>query len=416
VVITDREGTIEYVNPTFETLTGYSAEEVLGKNTRIFKSGEHPPEFYEQMWRALRGGMQWRGEFRNVKKNGELYWESASISPVAGPDGGTTHFVAVKEDITERKAAEEALKESEEKYRLLFSKEFDAVALLDGETMRFLEVNDAHVRMFGYSREEIPRIDALALCAEPDAALAEWKRLLEERSHSVPLLRVLRKDGTALPVEVSAGTFTWRGKLVACVVMRDITERLKWQELMEKLSSTDPLTGLANRRIFDEALETEWARATRAKSPLSLLMADIDSFKEFNDRYGHQAGDGCLKRIAAELAACARRPGDLVARYGGEEFGVILPATDERGAEELAEAMRKRVEDLEIPCGNGCGACTVTLSVGVATAFARLDGVSPVDLLEAADRALYDAKSTGRNRISVAREVLGRAGNGEPDG
>lgn len=413
VVITDATGRIEYANPKFFALTGYTPQEALGQNPRILKSGAHPPEFYREMWETIRRGETWRGEFLNRKKEGGLYWESASISPVLDSRGNTTHYVAVKEDVTSRKAAEQALRESEEKYRLLFSKEFDAVALLDGESMRFLEVNDAHVRMFGYSPEEIPHVDALALCAERETVLSEWKRLMAKRSHHVPVLKVVRKDGSVFPVEASAGTFTLGGRAVACVVMRDITERLRWQELMEKLSATDPLTGLANRRTFDETLEIEWTRAVRARAPLSLLMADIDAFKEVNDRRGHQAGDACLKLVAAELAACARRPGDVVARYGGEEFAVILPATDTQGAEELADAMRRRIENLHIPCENGGGDQRITLSVGVATSYARLDGASPAELLEAADRALYEAKRAGRNRVLVAREAGERSAAGD---
>ncbi|OHD64387.1 MAG: hypothetical protein A2176_01500 [Spirochaetes bacterium RBG_13_51_14] len=117
VVITDRHGTIEYVNPKFSRLTGYSAAEALGKNPRILKSGAQPPEFYRVMWETISAGRDWRGEFHNLKKNGESYWESASISPILDEKGEITHYVAVKEDITERKMAEEALRTSEEMLR-----------------------------------------------------------------------------------------------------------------------------------------------------------------------------------------------------------------------------------------------------------------------------------------------------------
>ena len=118
VVITDRSGTIEYVNPKFTRLTGYTLEEAIGKNPRILKSGEQPPEFYEAMWKTISAGEEWRGEFHNLKKNGESYWESASISPIRDARGEISHYIAIKEDITERKNAEEALRISEETLRI----------------------------------------------------------------------------------------------------------------------------------------------------------------------------------------------------------------------------------------------------------------------------------------------------------
>jgi diguanylate cyclase (GGDEF)-like protein/PAS domain S-box-containing protein len=401
VVITDRDGAIEYVNQKFVALTGYAREEVLGRNPRLLKSGELSPEVYREMWKTIADGREWRGEFHNIKKSGESYWESASISPIVDATGTITHFVAVKEDITERKRAERALAESEEKYRLLFSNEFDAVALLDMESRCILEVNDAHLALFGFGREELARVDAMSLCADRKEALAEWERLAAEGSRHVPMIRLLKKSGDEFLAEIAAGTFTLRDRAVACLVIRDITARVRWERLMEQLSATDPLTGLPNRRILDETLAREWARGLRSKEPLSLLMVDIDYFKDFNDRFGHCKGDECLQRVAQELAASARRPADLVTRYGGEEFAVILPETDARGAEELADSMRERVEGLGFPPGReDAKAEHLTISVGVAS-LVPSDALAATAIIEAADRALYQAKESGRNRVRV---------------
>lgn len=169
---------------------------------------------------------------------------------------------------------------------------------------------------------------------------------------------------------------------------------------LERLSLTDALTELSNRRHFDEVLEREWRRARRAGSPVSAVMVDLDCFKLFNDTYGHGAGDDCLRRVAATLKGAARRPGDLVARLGGEEFVVLLPGTDADGAEEFAERLRARVEALGIPHAASTAAPVVTCCAGAATVFPGPGGCeAPRQMMDEADRALYRAKREGRNRV-----------------
>jgi diguanylate cyclase (GGDEF)-like protein len=167
---------------------------------------------------------------------------------------------------------------------------------------------------------------------------------------------------------------------------------------LEALSSQDPLTGVANRRVFDDVLEREWRRAQRSGQPLSLLMVDIDSFKAYNDAYGHKQGDECLRQVATALSSTANRAGDLVSRYGGEEFVVVLPATSSSGAKAMAESLRMKVEALGIPHEASATAPFVTISVGVGTGVPQEDSPSSY-VLERADRALYLAKQEGRNRV-----------------
>jgi len=165
---------------------------------------------------------------------------------------------------------------------------------------------------------------------------------------------------------------------------------------LTRLSAVDGLTGIANRRQFDEALAREWRRCLRAGEPLSLLMCDVDFFKQYNDGYGHQAGDECLKRVAETLRSKLRRPADIVARYGGEEFAAILPDTNMEGAMLVAEAMRAGVQALAQPHEN-TSAGVVTVSLGVAALVPqRMDGMS--GLVSAADWALYEAKRRGAQR------------------
>lgn len=169
---------------------------------------------------------------------------------------------------------------------------------------------------------------------------------------------------------------------------------------LTRLSAVDGLTGIANRRQFDEALSREWRRCLRAREPLSLLMADVDFFKQYNDGYGHQAGDECLKAVAEALRDQLRRPADIVARYGGEEFAAILPDTGPEGAMRVAEAMRAAVQALGLP-HEGSTFGVVTVSIGLATLSPQLSEGMP-RLLSAADWALYEAKRHGRNCVQAA--------------
>ncbi len=166
---------------------------------------------------------------------------------------------------------------------------------------------------------------------------------------------------------------------------------------LQKLAALDGLTGIANRRRLDQVLLSEWQRGQRDKKPLSLLICDVDHFKQYNDAFGHPAGDLCLKRVAAVLTGNLRRPADLAARFGGEEFAIVLPDTDGPGALVVAEACRSQLEQLAIV--SGAGDKPVTMSIGVASAVPAAD--SSLDaLLGLADKALYDAKHNGRNRVS----------------
>lgn len=158
----------------------------------------------------------------------------------------------------------------------------------------------------------------------------------------------------------------------------------------------DALTGVFNRRYFEDALETEWKRAARESRAVALLLVDVDGFKKLNDRYGTTAGDECLHRVARALSEQIRRPGDFIARFGGEEFAVVLPGASSEGAYRLAEAMRGAVLDLKIPNVDSSVAPFVTLSIGVCSRESSFDRAA-TKLLEGADAALYLAKAQGRN-------------------
>ena len=191
--------------------------------------------------------------------------------------------------------------------------------------------------------------------------------------------------------------------------LRDLKKELeiKNQEL-ERLSTTDSLLGIANRRSFDEYFDKEWRRATREEKHLSIILIDIDHFKAFNDNYGHQGGDECLRKVASRLRDCLKRGGDKIARYGGEEFVVVLPNTTDKGAISIAEELRAGVEAMNLKHEYSKVADHVTISLGVASTIPTQD-VTLSKLIKMADDALYEAKELGRNRCQYAGDQLPKA-------
>jgi diguanylate cyclase (GGDEF)-like protein len=245
---------------------------------------------------------------------------------------------------------------------------------------------------------EMPDISGISVCeqikAHPDL-------------HDTLVLFVTgHGDAQIEALALTAGAIDFIQKPVNAAVVRARVRNylaLKRQrDQLRQLSTVDGLTGVANRRAFDIALNREWARARRSGEPIALLMCDIDDFKQFNDSYGHLAGDACLHDVAAELLRHTRRAGDLVARYGGEEFAVLLPNCSSADARTLGESIVVTVAALAIPHASSRVAPHVTLSVG-AGLMAPHDR-APQDLIRTADAALYRAKRSGRNRLEMGEQ------------
>ena len=233
VIITDRNGTIEYVNPKFVQVTGYTEAEAIGANPRIFKSGRTSREQYERLWRTITGGGEWRGEFRNRRKDGTLYWELTSIAPIRDEAGAITHFVAVKEDITRRKAIQSALRASELKYRNVFATVGDALFLVDNRDGRILTVNPAACKLYGYSREEFLALKDIDLAADPTAN-AELPRTVSQRLTD---LLHRRKDGTVFPADLWVRHFNYKGHIITVAAIRDMTLRNAAERKIVRLSN-----------------------------------------------------------------------------------------------------------------------------------------------------------------------------------
>jgi len=570
IVITNVNGEIEYVNPKFCALTGYTSEEAIGQNPRILSTGHTSRDEYQRMWESVLAGQTWTGEFRNRKKNGEHYWELASISAILNEKGEITHLLAVKEDISERKHDQQRILDalafnqtildtspigilifdaagtcvlanqsaalisggsvdqlrglnfhSLESWKTsgLFASAMSALRgqqpvpvqvhqlsifgkemWLNGSFSSFSMDGETHL-LFMYS-DDSERQKAIELLHQSNARLAELVSSLESRNQAADLLRQMSDmlqassgvqeaydviamfiprifasaSGALFVTAASSPTveaaFSWGQELSSEMVfdpgmcwalrrsrvflanstrsalkcqhvhksfqgcylevplvsssetigllhlewpeepqqpVQEMAQifadhvslslaNIKLRETLRSQSVRDPLTRAFNRRYMEETLDRELPRARRRESQICLLMLDVDHFKNFNDTYGHAAGDLVLTRLSALLQAHVRGE-DIVCRLGGEEFVLILPDTSCAVALERAESIRAAVQRLSVEY-NGQFLGQLSVSIGAA-AFPE-HGATREEILSKADAALYQAKRNGRNRVEKA--------------
>ena len=316
--------------------------------------------------------------------------------------------------IEKQKSTERSLQEIVSLHRLVTENNRDVIILADiGGRRRY--VSPSAEQVGGWSPEEMLRMGALDVVHPLDLAKAE--NALNELRHNADEarfeLRIRKKDESWMWVESCLRTIRDPQTGVPTGILnivRDISERKRSEQQLqeaynavEALAVTDALTGLSNRRRFDQYLTSEWRRSMREHQPLSLLMIDADKFKAYNDTYGHPRGDSCLKQIAEAAQDVVSRPGDLVARFGGEEFAVVLPNTENAGAMKVAQEICEAMTSRKLPhSGNPYG--IMTISIGCATMVPRL-GQHAIHLIELADKALYEAKNNGRNRACNGNEL-----------
>lgn len=414
VSIADVSGNITYVNDKFCEISQYSAAELLGQNHRIVNSGVHPQEFFEEMWETIASGKVWQGEVCNKSKGGNLYWVSSTIVPFLDENGLPYQYISMRTDITAIKQAEQVLmrgkqelealvhertRELEEREKVLESiatAAQDAVIMMDsmGDVTYW---NPAAEKMFGYAPDEILGMNLHGLLVPArylDAHHAAFPKFVQTGAGpligAVSEVEALRKSGAEFPVEISIAAVSISNSWHAVAIVRDITIRKQAEEQLKLLASTDVLTGICNRRRFNEVLQVEIARAKRFGTPFTLIIFDIDHFKRINDTYGHPAGDQVLLKLSLVVAKNIRST-DLFARWGGEEFVILATNCETHCPHSLAEKLRKLVEAYPF-----AEVGKVTCSFG-ATDFQA--GDNEESLIRRADHNLYQAKESGRNRV-----------------
>ncbi len=368
---------------------------------------------------ALRTGTGYRQRFRVAGRDGATLWILGYGRVVRDSDQGT-RLIGVNLDMTDWV---EALIASETRFTATFEQAAVGIAhvALDGT---WLNVNRRCAEIVGYPKEELLGLK-FGDITHPDDLEADWalvRQLLEGERDTYSLeKRYFTKDGRLVWVNLTVslvrkpdGSPDYFISVIEDITLRkriederdelivQLEERVRQRTAeLERLSLTDPLTSIANRRSFDRCLEAEWDRAVRTRQPLSLILVDIDFFKNMNDSVGHSAADDALRAVAACLSQVAQRSADLAARYGGDEFVLILPNTNAEGALRIANRVQELLEKLGVGNPGSSIDSAMTVSQGAATASPDTKGTWNSLLLEA-DRALYRAKQSGRARIAVA--------------
>lgn len=404
IILADISGKAVYSNNAFLELFGYTAEELnrLGGPSILHADYKTAKEVYN----SIIQGNSWKGEVKMKTRDNDLLNILLRADHISDEKGNIIDLMMLYTNITENKQCETAIIENEEMFSTITSIANDAVIMMnDNGAISYW--NAAAEKILGYNSEEVlgKNLHKLLSPEKYHAAFLKGftKFKITGKGNAIGKtleLEAVRKGGDEFPIELSLSSVKLKGKWLAVGIIRDITDRKKLEEELKKLSYLDGLTGVANRRHLDEVIEFEWKRMMRESKPVSMIMGDIDYFKAYNDTYGHQKGDDCLKKVANTLKIVVKRPADLVARYGGEEFAVLLPGIDEKGADNIADKMRSKIEALGINHSGSQNCSVVTMSFGVSTIIPATDN-NTTDLIKTADYALYKAKKEGRNRVVI---------------
>ncbi|WP_313083458.1 diguanylate cyclase [Pulveribacter sp.] len=400
----DGSSRFPYVSAGVQGIYGFAPEELRDDASPVFQR-IHPDDLLRvnrSIEAALRTLQPWHDEYRvRLPERGER-WLSGQAQPQL-LDGGAVLWHGYLHDVTEAKQQALQLQETERLLKHLMNEMPIGLCMVD-EDGRIYFRNRRFLEYFGYTEAQAPTLHEWALHAYPDpqyrAQIAQqWRQALQQAHASggdIPVHEYRTTAASGVQRTMAIGGLVFGAHFLATFV--DRTKQQAQSELLHKLAYMDSLTGVANRRHFDQTLQAEWRRCRRSRQPLALIMVDIDHFKQFNDLYGHQAGDACLRAVAGALRAALARSHDLAARYGGEEFVCLLPECDLAGARAKAQALCEAVQALGITHGGSSVAGVVTVSAGVASEVPGEDG-TPEALLARADAHLYRAKAAGRNRV-----------------
>ncbi|MDR3213065.1 MAG: diguanylate cyclase [Azoarcus sp.] len=401
IVITRPDGVIEWANPAYTALTGYSAVESIGHTPgELCKSGMQNSSFYAQMWQTITNGRIWRGELVNRRKDDSLYDEILTISPAPDSNGVIQHFIATKEDFTEYKAAREELEVTHSHLNSVVEN-FPGALIMEDTKGRIILLNQSVFELLG-----LPGTNDYVL-GHPIHPLMVFSSHVAEASQTflerIEELRAAARPDYGEEIRFKDGRWVERDfvpirlhdDLIGFLyIYRDISQRKRHARELWQLATSDPLTGIPNRRTFFEHIDREHTRLSRYPGEAAILMIDIDYFKQINDSYGHAAGDAMLCHIVRQVRKLLRES-DILARLGGEEFAVLLPQASREGALGLAERVRKTLEDNPLIYNDT--PVHVTASVGVTIMTAQ--DLNTDQTLSRADHALYEAKRKGRNQV-----------------
>lgn len=406
ILIADRNGRIVWSNPAFSNSSGYSAVEALGKSQDWFSSGQQDIRVFAEMWDTISGGDTWYGEIVNRRKDGALYTEEVTVTPVWSRSGEIENFVAIKHDITARKLAEQALSEAESKYRTIFEDAVIGIFQIDPEG-RPVSINRALAQMHGYET--------------PGEFLSEvsdvWRQIFAEPAKMAAVVQQVQRNGIVQGVEIEVFRKDHSRRWVIANIRaargvngsielyegtaEDITERKVAEERVQFLAYYDALTGLPNRTLLEDRVAKALSTAQRRKQKVALLFLDLDRFKIVNDTLGHSVGDLLLQHVSERLKKWVRAQ-DTVARVGGDEF--VLMLTGIQKDSDAVNAAERVIDLITAEFRIHSHTLNVTCSVGISVY--PENGLDGETLIKHADAAMYNAKQNGPNRIELFTEDL----------
>lgn len=409
--VKDLAGRFVVANPaTAALMRADSAESLIGRTDFDFYPEETARRFHKEELDAIHTGQVTTPEQHVVHADGSEDWLSTLKVPLRDAHGRLTGLITHNRNITERKRLEQELADSRELLTVALANMADAVALFDRDR-RLAFCNEQYRRLFARTADVRRPGAPLRLILQVSLQRGEQVGVAPDEAEAwIEKVHASLNAGSDRITQLAGGRWVHvRTRPIqdgrALVILTDFTDEKNTQDMLlerhrqlETLASTDWLTSLKNRRAFDETLAREVGQGRELTTALSLMLIDVDHFKSFNDIYGHQAGDRCLRDISACLRGSLQRPGDTAARYGGEELAAILPNTTMAGAAQIAEMFRRAVRDSAIP-HEGSATGFVTVSIGLATAVRGGAPISAPELVARADAALYAAKAAGRDHI-----------------
>ncbi len=405
VTVLNTEGNILYASPSHENSLKIKLSEIEGKTTFEFI---HPDDFekvHQALIEMVKNKNSVQIEIRWKVRNEWIYLEVRG-RPVEEANGEIHRVVVTSRNITERVKMEKEIRRTSARlealishmpYGILAEDKDNRLILLNHQFTDIFHSSTISENMLGMKPDEV-QIQASNLFLDEKLYDKRSKEIIKNREKvlgeewELKDGRIISRDSIPIIINDQFDGFLWQFK--------DTTEQRKLEQSLKEATVLDGLTKISNRRFFDETILTEWGRSSRISKPLTLIMLDIDCFKNYNDTYGHQHGDECLINVAQTIKETLRRPSDVVCRYGGEEFAVILPDTHVEGGMVVAEKIRNAIEALHIPHITSIVSDYVTSSLGVATVIPSFFS-TPNEIIRMADNALYTSKKSGRNCVSL---------------
>ena len=392
------QGKITYASDAFCKVSGYSKEELIGKNHNIVRDPSMSKEAFEDMWETIKNGKIWNGIVTNRKKDGSQYVVNATILPLFDNNNKIKEYIGIRHDISELESYKNQLEHKLSEYTKLVDK--NVIISTTDKTGKIIYASEAFCKISGYSKEELinQNHNIVRDPSMPKEAFEDmWKTIKSKKSWQGEVRNKKKNGGFYWVNAVITPNLDKNGDIISYTGIRqDITDR----KLIEEISQKDKLTQIYNRVKLDEVLLEEIERNRRYGIEFSTILIDIDKFKEVNDNYGHPEGDSVLKETSKILTQHIRKT-DILGRWGGEEFLIISTSTNINGVIKLAENLRKAMEEHQFKYVG-----KVTASFGVTQYIA---GETEASLLKRCDDGLYKAKRGGRNRVEAILDTKGKS-------